>query len=208
MLRLWGRLSSINVRKAEWAARETAVAFERIDAGGRFGALDRDEYAALNPNRLVPALQDGEFTLWESNVIVRYLCARYAPGRLYPLDLERRFGAERWMDWQQTRLNPAGRGAFMQLIRTPPAQRTPAVIEASRAATEPLLALLDRHLASARFMAGDEFTMADIPIGCELHRWLGLPLSRVDLPHLPHLQRWYAELRARPAATVLALALE
>jgi glutathione S-transferase len=205
MLQLWGRLSSINVRKAEWAARETGVAFERIDAGGRFGVVDSAEFGALNPNRQVPVLQDGETTLWESNVIVRYLCARYAPGRLYPLEPQARFDAERWMDWQQTTLNPAGRGAFMQLIRTPAEQRAPAVIDASRAATEPLLALLDGHLAASRFIAGEAFTMADIPIGCEIHRWFNLPLP---LPDLPHLQRWYAALRARSAATVLALTLE
>lgn len=153
---------------------------------------------------MIPVLDDDGFVLWESNIIVRYLCARYAPERLYPLDLKRRFDAERWMDLQQTTLNPAGRGAFMQLIRTPAERRDAAVIEASRAATEPLLELLDRHLADRRYVAGDDFTMADIPVGCEVHRWFGLPLAR---PERPNLERWYAELRERPAATVLAVAL-
>ncbi|MFN7572859.1 MAG: glutathione S-transferase family protein [Betaproteobacteria bacterium] len=204
MLRLWGRLSSINVRKVEWAAREVGVPFERIDAGGSYGGLDTPAALARNPNRMIPVLDDDGFVLWESNAIVRYLCARYAPDRLYPLDLKRRFDAERWMDWQQTTLNPAGRGAFMQLIRTPAERRDATAVEASRAATEPLLVLLDRHLAGRRFVAGEDFTMADIPVGCEVHRWFNLPLAR---PALPNLYRWYGELRERPAATVLAIAL-
>ena len=110
MLRLWGRLSSINVRKVVWALQEIGVPFTRTDAGLAYGVVNDAAYAAQNPNRLVPLLQDGDYTLWESNVIVRYLSARYAPvDALYPSDLQRRFDAERWMDWQQTTLNPAGR---------------------------------------------------------------------------------------------------
>jgi glutathione S-transferase len=179
--------------------------YERIDAGAAFSLVDQPWYAQKNPNRLVPLIDDDGFVLWESNVIVRYLCAKCAPGRLYPLDLAARFDAERWMDWQQTTLNPAGRNAFMQLVRTPGAQRDAALIERSRAQMAPLLTLLDAHLAAHRFMTGTAFTMADIPIGCEIHRWFGLPIDR---PPLPHLERWYGEVSTRPAAaTVLTLPL-
>ncbi|WP_201500992.1 glutathione S-transferase C-terminal domain-containing protein, partial [Klebsiella oxytoca] len=123
-------------------------------------------------------------TLWESNTIVRYLCARHAPGDLYPEDLPTRFLAEQWMDWQQTTLNPAGRDAFLQWVRTPAAQRDPAAIARSVAATEPLMELLDAHLARHAYLAGDRFTMADIPVGCEIHRWWGLPQDRPARPHL------------------------
>lgn len=200
MRRIWGRLSSINVRKVVWTAGEVGVAFERVEAGASFGGLDTAEYARINPNRMIPVLDDDGYLLWESNVIVRYLCARYAPQRLYPQDLPARFEAERWMDWQQTTLNPAGRGAFMQLIRTPVEARDAAAIERSRSATEPLLALLDAHLGSAHFLAGAQFTMADIPVGCEVHRWFGLPLAR---PRWPNLQRWYETVAARPAAAAV-----
>lgn len=205
MLKIWGRLSSINVRKVVWAARETGAAFERIDAGAAFGVVDTEWYGELNPNRLVPLIIDDGFALWESNVVVRYLCAKYAPDRLYPLDLPTRFDAERWMDWQQTTLNPAARDAFMQLIRTPADKRDRAALERSRTQTEPLLARLDRHLSARRFVAGATFSMADIPLGCEIHRWYGLPLER---PALPNLDRWYREVSARPAAVpVLTLPL-
>ena len=204
MIRLWGRISSINVRKVLWTLQETGVPFERIDAGLAYGVVNDAAYVAKNPNRLVPLLEDGDFVLWESNAIVRYLCARYAPP-FYPQDLRARFDAERWMDWQQTTLNRAGGPAFIQWIRTPAEQRQSAVIAASVAATEPLLQMLDTHLATRPWMAGEHFTMADIPIGCEIHRWWGLPEPR---PALPNLERWYAAILTRPATRgVLDLAL-
>jgi len=197
MLRLWGRTSSINVRKVVWAAQELSLELQRTDAGGQFGLVREAQFLSLNPNGLVPLIEDEGTTLWESNTIVRYLCARHAPGDLYPEDLPTRFLAEQWMDWQQTTLNPAGRDAFLQWVRTPAAQRDPAAIARSVAATEPLMELLDAHLARHAYLAGDRFTMADIPVGCEIHRWWGLPQDR---PARPHLERWFAALRARSGA--------
>ena len=196
MLRIWGRLSSINVRKVVLCTQALGLDFERIDAGLSYGVVNTPDYRSKNPNGLVPLLEDGDFTLWESNAIVRYLCAREG-SPLYPQNLQRRADAERWMDWQQTTLNPAGSPGFKQLIRTPEAQRDPAVIAASVAATEPLFAQIDEHLARQPFMAGDALTMADIPIACEVHRWWGLPRPR---PAWPHLERWYAQWLALPAS--------
>jgi glutathione S-transferase len=197
MLKIWGRLSSINVRKVVLAAQWLAVPFERTDAGLEYGIVGSAEYRAKNPNGLVPVIEDGDFVLWESNVIVRYLCAKHSLGRLYPEDLAQRFEAERWMDWQQTTLNPAGRPAFIQYVRTPADRRDPALTDKSVATTEALMAVLDAHLARHAFMAGDAFTMADIPIVCEVDRWQALPRQR---PARPHLERWYRALLAHPAA--------
>jgi glutathione S-transferase len=196
MLRIWGRLSSINVRKVVLCAQVLGLAFERRDAGMAYGVVNTPDFRAKNPNGLIPLLEDGDFTLWESNVIVRYLCAR-AGSPLYPQDLRQRFNAERWMDWQQTELNPASGPAFKQWIRTPAEQRNPQVIAASVAATEPKFQQLDEHLARHAFMAGDALTMADIPIACEVHRWWGLPQPR---PAWPNLERWYAQWLANPAS--------
>jgi len=204
MMKLWGRLSSINVRKAVWALQESGAAFERVDAGMAHGIVDTPAYRDLNPNALVPTLQDGGLTLWESNAIVRYVLAAYGPPGLYPADLRQRFDAERWMDWQQTTLNRAGGVAFVQWIRTPAERRDPAAIAASVAATEPLFTLLDGHLSRQPHMAGEHFTMADIPIACEVHRWWGLPQPR---PAWPHIEAWYRRMLNRPAATVLQLEL-
>ncbi len=223
-LKIWGRISSINVKKVVWAAQELGLAFERIDAGRAFGNTSTADYLGHNPNGAIPLIDDGGFMLWESNVIVRYLCAKYgAPTlvasrtalppeganfprggpsensalSLYPEDLQARFNAERWMDWQQAHLNPAGREAFVQWFRTPVEQRNPALIAASVALTEPYMAMVDQQLAKTECMAGDHFSMADIPIACEIHRWWGLPQPR---PPYPHIERWYARMQARPAS--------
>ena len=195
MLKIWGRISSINVRKVVFAAQLLEIPFERVDAGAAFGIVKTPEYLAKNPNALVPMIEDDGLTLWESNVIVRYLATKH--GRLFPQGLRDRFDVERWMDWQQTTLNPAGRDAFVQLIRVPAEKRDARLVEASITATEPLLALLDRHLSERAFMCGDALTVADIPIACELHRWWGLPLEHAQHPHL---QRWYQGMKSLPAA--------
>ena len=197
MLKIWGRMSSINVKKVVWTAQELALDFQRTEAGGLFGVVRTPDYMALNPNSLVPVIEDGDYVLWESNVIVRYLCARHSPGELYPTDLHERFDAERWMDWQQTTLNPASRPGFWQLIRTPPEQRDPTLLAESNAAVEALMATLDAHLAQRHFMVGDRFTIADIPLACEVHRWFGLPQVRQSRPHI---ERWYASICARQAS--------
>jgi len=197
MIQLWGRLSSINVRKVVLTLRLLELPFQRHEAGGSWGVVRTPDYLARNPNALVPLLDDDGYTLWESNVIVRYLAARHAAGSLYPTDLRRRFDAERWMDWQQTTLNGAGREAFIQLVRTPAPQRRQEALDASVAATEPLWDLVDAHLATRPWFAGDALTVADVPIACEMHRWRGLPLAWRPRPHL---EAWYARMKALPAA--------
>ena len=205
MLHIWGRMSSINVRKVVWTVQELGLSAQRTDAGGHFGLVTEPDYRGKNPNGMVPLLEDGVATLWESNVIVRYLCARHASGTLYPETLPERFAAEMWMDWQQTTLNPAGRTAFVQWVRTPAEQRNEAAIAQSVAETGPLLDLLDAELARRPYLGGDSFSMADIPVACVVHRWWGLPLARKPRTHL---DRWYQVVGERPGAVgVLDMAL-
>ncbi len=201
-LHIWGRMSSINVRKVVLAAQWMGLDFKRTDAGLSYGINTTPEYLRMNPNGQIPVMQDGDFTLWESNVIVRYLCAKHSMGNLYPENLAQRFDAERWMDWQQTTMNNVGRAAFVEWIRTPGPQPDMAAIAKSVATTEPQLALLDAHLAQRPFMAGDAMTMADFPIACEMHRWWGLPPQHPALPRsaYPHLSRWYAGICAQPVS--------
>jgi len=196
MLRIWGRVTSVNVQKVVWCAEELGLAYERIDAGGKFGRNDTPEYLAMNPNGLVPVIEDDGFVLYESNAIVRYLAGR-APTPLWPSAPRERADVDRWMEWQSTVYTPAMWAAFWQLIRTPEAQRDAALVESSRAKSEKASAILDAHLQGRRFLAGDTFTVADIVNGCAAHRWLNLPLARVPRPNV---ERWYAELRQRPAS--------
>jgi glutathione S-transferase len=197
MLKIWGRLSSVNVQKVVWCADEIGLAYERIDAGGKFGLNDRPEFLAKNPNGLVPVIEDDGFVLYESNAIVRYLAARDAVDSLWPSDLRERADVDRWMEWQSTSFTPAMWAAFWQLVRTAPEKRDAAAIEASRTKSEKCASILDAQLAKRRFVTGDAFTAADIVVGCAAHRWLNLPLPRVVRPHL---ERWYAELKSRPGS--------
>ena len=205
MLKIWGRLTSVNVQKVVWCADELGLAYTRIDAGRDFGLLKTPEYLAKNPNGLVPVIEDEGFVLWESNAIVRYLASQYGEGGLWPADRKIRADADRWMDWQATSFNPAIGPAFWQLIRTPPGQRDPLAIETARDSGEKKLALLDAHLAACDFVAGSSFTMGDIPLGCSVDRWYKLPLVRQSHPHV---ERWYAALCRRGGARqVVELAL-
>jgi glutathione S-transferase len=198
MLKLWGRLSSVNVQKVVWALDEIGAPYERIDAGGPFGVVDTPDFLRMNPNGLVPVIDDSGFVLWESNAIVRYLSARHAEGSLWPTDVQVRADADRWMDWQATAFQPALGPAFMNLVRTPEDKRDARAVEASRKKSESMAAILDAHLAGRAFLAGDAFTMGDIPVGCVLHRWFHLPFERT---RRPNLDRYYDRLRERPATT-------
>jgi glutathione S-transferase len=205
MTRIWGRLSSVNVQKVVWCADELGIEYQRIDAGGKFGVNDTPEYLAKNPNGLVPVLEQDDFVLYESNAIVRYLVGSDPARRFWPQDLRERADVDRWMEWQSSNYTPAMTAIFWQLVRTAPAQRDPAVIEASRAKCEKLTAVLDAHLQRHEWLAGERFSAADIVVGCAAHRWLNLPVERTARPGV---ERWYLRLKARPASrqiTTLAL---
>ena len=196
MLKIWGRTSSINVQKAMWTVGELGLAHERIDAGGKFGGLDTPEYGTLNPNRVIPVIDDGGVVVWESNAIVRFLAARYGAGGLWPEDPVRRAEADRWMDWKITSLVPDLTVVFWGLVRTAPEKRDMAAIQASAERLGHTLAILDHHLAHRRFVAGDALTMGDIPVGAACYRYHALPIRR---PNLPALEAWYDRLTEREA---------
>lgn len=196
MLMIWGRDNSVNVQKALWLCEEAGIAYDRRDAGLQFGVVNTSEYRALNPNGLVPTIDDDGFILWESNTIVRYLAAKHARGTLWPDDPARRARADQWMDWSSTTFWPTIRPLFMGFVRTPVEKRDQAALEQQRVATAAICKALDTHLERNAYMAGDEFTMGDIPLGCGVWRWLALPIER---PETPHLQLWFDRLSERPA---------
>lgn len=197
MLKIWGRITSINVQKVVWCADELGLEYQRIDVGGAFGGTKTPEYLAMNPNAYVPTIEEDGFTLYESNAIVRYFVARDAAARLWPRDLRARADCDRWMEWQSNTFTPAMRDAFWQLIRTPEPERDAAAIGKSRAASERLAVILDAQLSRNEYLTPNGFTAADLVVGCSAHRWLNLPIER---PKLANLERWYALLKSRPAS--------
>jgi len=198
VLKILGHAASSNVQKVLWCCGELGLPFERRDLGGSFGGNRTPEYLALNPNGLVPTIDDDGFVLWESNAIVRYLAAKHggASGTLYPADHARRADADRWMDWQQTTLGPPMGALFRALLRKPAEPMDPAALEAAQAKAAASWKMLDHALADRSYIAGAELTVGDIALGNAIHRWYRLPIAR---PALPSLEAWYARLRERPA---------
>ena len=194
MIRIWGRTNSVNVKKVLWCLDELGLAYERTDAGLQYGVVNTPEYRKMNPNGLVPTMDEDGFILWESHSIVRYLADKYGKGVLRPMDLEPRSIANQWMDWAFS-FQGSVRDAFWNLIRTPPEKRDAAAIERSRVKSGEMAGILDAALASRMYVAG-AFSMGDIPIGCEVQRWIRLPMEH---PKLPNLEAWFERLCARPA---------
>ncbi len=190
MLTIWGRLNSHNVKKVAWLADEIGVDYVRRDVGGTFG-MDA-AYRALNPNALIPTIDDNGFVLWESNAILRYLAARYAPA-LWPAEPAARALADRWMDWQFGYAD-AQRDAFVNLVRRPAENRDAEAVARSVAASARLMAILDDALAQSPWLSGNDFGLGDIPMGVYAYTWFTLDIPR---PDLPALDNWYRRLTER-----------
>jgi glutathione S-transferase len=195
MLKILGRDTSSNVMKVLWASAELGVDFERENIGGKHGGNDTAEFRSLNPNGLVPVIVDDDFVNWESNSCVRYLAAKHDYGGLYPEDIQVRAVAERWMDWQVTTVSPAMIPVFRGMIRTRAEDRDIDAIETGRASLSAMMAIINDELADRSFLTGDDFNMADIPLGIAVWRWFNMPIEREDYPHL---KRWCDALCERP----------
>lgn len=196
MLQVLGKSSSINVRKVLWTCVELGLAFEQEEWGAGFRDTRVPEFTALNPNAMVPVIRDGEFVLWESNTICRYLAHKAGRTDLLPADAQGRAAVEKWMDWQATELNNSWRYAFMGLVRHSPQHADRSAIAASVAEFHRHMAMLDAQLArTGAYAAGDTFTLADVVLGLSTHRWHSLPVER---PALPAVAAYYERLSTRP----------
>ncbi len=195
MLKIWGRLNSINVMKVMWCVDELGIEHERVDAGMQHGVVGEDFYATLNPNRLVPAIDDDGLALWESNVIVRYLSAKYGRGSLSPVDIGERALAEKWMDWQQTTVHPDVTFIFWAVVRDLKENQDPAKLAAAASRLGKHWQLVDDHLDERDYLCGDHLTMADIPLGAAVWRWYNMETKR---PTLANVEAWHDRLKQRP----------
>ncbi len=194
MLKVWGRRNSINVMKVLWCLEELGIERERIDAGMQHGVVGDDFYVRLNPNRLVPTIDDNGLVLWESNTIVRYLCAKYGSGSLSPSDPGERALADQWMDWQQTTIHPDIRVIFWALVRNVKENQDPDKLNEAATRLGKNWALVDKHLTDRDYLYGDRFTMADIPLGAAAWRWYSLNTER---PVLANVEAWHDRLKQR-----------
>jgi glutathione S-transferase len=188
MLRILGKASSINVRKVLWTCEELSIAYTHRDDGPEL---------SRNPNGLVPVIVDDDFVLWESNSIIRYLANKYVAQTLLPPSPRARAEVDRWIDWQATEFNNAWRYAFSAIVRNDPAFNDPGQIEASKSQWTKMVAILDSQLAgTGGYVAGNSFTLADIPIGLSVNRWF---LTPIDRPRFANVEAYYERLSRRPA---------
>ncbi|THT99285.1 glutathione S-transferase [Lampropedia puyangensis] len=183
MLRILGKSSSINVRKVLWACTELGLAFEQEDWGSGYADVQSTYFKALNPNAMVPVLLDGDFVLWESNSILRYLANCYGGQALYPLEAQARARVDQWLDWQAADLNRAWGYAFMGLVRQSPYHQDTAQIAASLAAWNGFMRVLEGQLIQTQaYVAGASLSLADVAVGLSVNRWLETPFDRPQLP--------------------------
>jgi glutathione S-transferase len=196
MLQILGKSPSINVRKVLWLCAELGLAYEHEEWGLGFKPTQTPEFLALNPNAMVPVIRDGDFVLWESNTICRYLAGREERTDLLPAEPRARARVEQWMDWQASDLNNAWRYAFMSLVRKSPHHADETATAASVAEWNRLMGVLDAQLSkTGAFAAGTTFTLADIVLGLSTHRWFSVPMER---PELPAVTAYYERLSERP----------
>lgn len=191
---LWGRASSANVQKAVWVLEEVGAPYARRDVGGRFGGLDAPEFRAMNPNGLVPVLQHGALTLWESHAIVRYVASRFGSHKLWPQDPVARATVDQWTDWTATTLQRGWLPLFWALVRTPPEQHDRKAIEAALQASLSAFRIMDMQLRDTPYLAGEAFSYADIVAGASLYRCFGMDIER---PSMPGVEAWHERLKQR-----------
>jgi glutathione S-transferase len=196
MLKVWGRVNSINVQKVLWALDELKVPYERTDAGMQFGVVNEPFYRKMNPNGRVPTIEDDGLVLWESNAIVRYLAAKHGAGALWPNDLRQRADSDRWMDWATTTLAPAIFPVFWGLVRTPPEKRDAKAIDEGVKKLGEAFQVLEQCMDGRDYIGGSALTLGDIPVGVHVYRWYALDVTR---PKLPKVEAYHRRLQQRPA---------
>lgn len=198
MITIWGRATSANVQAAMWTAQELGLDVTRHDLGGPFGGNDDPDFRAKSPTGLIPAMQDGDLTLFESPAIIRYLAARYGDGGFWPADPAARAALDQWAEWAKSGLAFAViNKLFSYDYRTPSAQRDPAMTAKLAAEAGAQAKIADAAIGAGPWLAGETFTWADVMLGHALYRWYEMP--GIDRPDAPNLDAYYARLKARPA---------
>jgi len=196
MITVHGRATSSNVQLVMWTVGELGLEHRRLDVGGSFGGTDTPEYRAMNPNGLVPVLQDGDVTLFESVAIMRYLAARYGKEDFWPKDPVKRASLDQWAEWGKVTFSPAVLNIFIQLVRMREADRKPAAIAGAAMEVGRLAKILDDRLGEGPYLDGAAFTFADIAVGALLYRYMTLPFEKAEAPRL---DAYYKRLTQRPA---------
>ncbi|MGV8853321.1 MAG: glutathione S-transferase family protein [Devosia sp.] len=198
MLKILGRVTSINVRKVLWALDELGTGYEQQDWGMPLRDPKVPEFLALNPNGQVPVLLDGDFVLWESIAILGYVNQVYGKGGLMPAAADQQALAMQWVLWQNNEMGSHWGYPLMSIVRKQPGFDDPHKLAANIAAWTVKMEIIEAHLArGGAFVVGDSFSLADIAIALGLHRWFATPFDHAPMPAA---EAYYRRMAARPAA--------
>lgn len=198
-IKIWGRFTSSNVKKVLVVAEELNIPYERVEAGGKFGVVDTPEYRKLNPNGRVPTIEDGDFVLWESNSVCRYLAMKYGGEAIYPADPAARASIDRWLDWLISTVVPVDVPVFWGTIRTPVEKHDKAAIAENAKKLAAVMKILDDQLVGRDFLSGGKLSLADLVLGIFGFRYFANAF--IERPEFPNLKAWSERLRARPSYT-------
>lgn len=198
MIIVWGRKTSSNVQALMWCLGELGLEYRRYDVGHRYGGTDTQQFAALNPNRTIPVIQDGDNSpLWETGCILRYLANRYGTPEFWPVELIERTEIDRWAEWSKINIaieftSPV----FWNVVRTPDRKREAKLVNRALSRLNSSLRIAEKQFESHSFLAGEKFTLADIQFGHILYRYFTIDIDRLELPAL---DTYYQRLKMRPA---------
>lgn len=207
-IRLWGRPTSTNTQRVLWTLAELGLPCEFTLASGTtgpdgyvwqghkpYGFVDTPEYRAMNPNGTIPVLVDDDgFVIWESLAIVQYLARKYAPERLLGGSDEAFARAFQWMAWTNHALEPTMHTLIMHRERLPKEKRSEEAVEAARQDALKKLAIMEGRLSQAPYLAGDTFSIGDIPAGIAIQRFRHFKLEH---PPFPAVKAWITRLEER-----------
>lgn len=163
------------------------------------GEQNTPQFAALNPNRRMPVLDDDGYVLWESNAIVQYLASKKPEAGLLPDETRARLHVVRWQFWESQHWDPACAIFVFERIVKPVARGTNEVsaseIERATQLFKRCADVLEGQLGAHRFVAGDRLTVADFSIGAAM---VAAERAQYPLAPYPAIRRWHGELAALP----------
>ena len=194
MLEIWGRKNANQVIQVLWTLAELEIDYQRHSIGTQDGDLETEEYKSLNPNSKIPTIRDNGFVMWESHAIIRYLARQYGLGTLYPDDPQKAAMSDQWMTWSTDSFMGTFFPVFWQLVRTEESESDYKKIAEMAKQSSEILQILEDHLVKNNFVAGEQFTYGDIPLGVLIHKYFVLDIER---PSLPGIEAWYERLSKR-----------
>lgn len=203
-IKIYGRPNSLNVQKVLWLAHELELSFEHILAGKEFGIVHTEAFLQLNPNGLIPVLQDEYTSIWESQIILRYLAEVYGKEKIWISHPQKRFQAEQWLDWYITSFLPQFSIIFYELVRTPHDKQRLDILPPIIETIEKQLLILEELLSKQPYISGQQFGIADIPLGLALHHWFNFDIQRKTHPHI---EAWIQNIRERSSFKKIAYIL-